>query len=113
MSLTTAPPEHAPPTPSRRTAAGWFRAFWRWHFYASLVVVPVLAVLAVTGLVYLLRFEIEPRLHADLMRVEQPAGADFAQPYAAQLIAVDAPTRTRRSPRSPSPPAPTRAPASP
>ncbi len=89
MTLTTAPPEHAPPTPSRRTAAGWFRAFWRWHFYASLVVVPVLAVLAVTGLVYLLRFEIEPRLHADLMRVEQPAGADFAQPYAAQLTAVE------------------------
>ena len=48
------PPEHAPPTPSRRSAAGWFRAFWRWHFYASLVVVPVLVVLAVTGLVYLL-----------------------------------------------------------
>lgn len=71
-----------PRTPS--TGSGWFRAFWRWHFYASFLVVPVLLVLASTGLVYLFRFQIEPLLHADLMRVEQPADIDIRQPYAAQ-----------------------------
>lgn len=76
-------------TRARTTGSGWFRAFWRWHFYASLLVVPILLVLAVTGLIYLFRFQIEPLLHADLMRVEQPADMDFRQPYAAQLAAVE------------------------
>ena len=66
-----------------------FRAFWRWHFYASFLVLPVLLVLAVTGLIYLFRFQLEPLLHADLMRIEQPADIDVRQPYAAQLAAVE------------------------
>lgn len=76
-----------PRTP--RTGSGWFRAFWRWHFYASFLVVPVLLVLATTGLIYLFRFQIEPLLHADLMKVEQPADIDIRQPYAAQQAAVE------------------------
>ncbi len=54
---------------------GLFRAFWRWHFYASFLVIPVLLVLASTGLIYLLRFQIEPLLHADVMKVDVPANA--------------------------------------
>lgn len=72
---------------SRRLAGGWFRAFWRWHFYASFLVIPVLLVLAVTGLIYLFRFQLEPLLHADLMRVAVPADT-VQQPYAAQQSAV-------------------------
>ena len=30
-----------------------YRAVWRWHFYAGLIVVPFLAILAVSGLVIL------------------------------------------------------------
>ncbi|WP_433003405.1 PepSY-associated TM helix domain-containing protein [Kribbella sp. CA-294648] len=66
---------------------GLFRAFWRWHFYASFLVIPVVVLLATTGLIYLFRFQIEPALHADVMKVEQPAGLR-AQPYAAQVDAV-------------------------
>lgn len=71
---------------------GWFRAFWRWHFYASFLVVPVMLMLAITGLVYLLRFQIEPLLHPDLMRVTAPAGAQpqARQSYDSQLTAVRA-----------------------
>lgn len=65
----------APPRRKPTPGGGLFRAFWRWHFYASFLVVPVLLVLASTGLVYLLRFQIEPLLHADLMKVEVPANA--------------------------------------
>ena len=72
-----------------RPRSGWFRAFWRWHFYASFLVIPVLLVLSVTGLIYLFRFQLEPLLHADLMMVAQPAGTDVAQPYAGQLDAVE------------------------
>ena len=104
-STSTAPhtrgssPDTATPTPAAsspagrlnaptRSGQGWFRAFWRWHFYASFLIIPVLLLLSVTGLVYLFRFQIEPFLHADLMKVSQPAGI-VAQPYAAQETAVE------------------------
>ncbi len=74
---------------ARSSSGGWFRAVWRWHFFASIVVVPVLLVLATTGLIYLLRFQLEPLLHPDLLRVEKPAGMDFQQPFNAQLDAAE------------------------
>ena len=73
LSPSPHPRRTAPEPPPR---SGWFRAFWRWHFYASFLVIPVLLVLAVTGLIYLFRFQLEPLLHADLMKVEQPADVD-------------------------------------
>lgn len=76
-------------TPARvRRRTGWFRAVWRWHFFASFLVVPVLLTLAVTGLVYLFRFQLEPLMHPDLMKVDQPPHT-VAQPYVSQLAAVD------------------------
>jgi uncharacterized iron-regulated membrane protein len=84
------PPDVAD-TPKRAPNVGWFRAFWRWHFYASFLVIPFLLMLSVTGLIYLLRFQIEPLMHADVMTVEQPADQNrITQPYAAQLEAVKA-----------------------
>ena len=74
-------------TGTRSRGSGLFRAFWRWHFYASFLVIPVVVLLATTGLIYLFRFQVEPALHPDLMKVEQPAGLR-AQPYSAQLDAV-------------------------
>lgn len=87
MTLTEArADDRARPKP---TTSGWFRAFWRWHFYASFVVAPILLILATTGLIYLFRFEIEPLMHGDLMNAEQPADIDIKQPYAAQQAAVE------------------------
>ena len=76
-----------PPRPQRRGTT-WFTPFWRWHFYASFLVIPVLAMLAVTGLIYLFRFQLEPALHPNLMRVEAPAGAPL-QSYNNQLDALE------------------------
>lgn len=79
-----------PDAPARRVrTGGLFRALWRWHFYASVLVIPVLLVLASTGLVYLLRFQIEPVLHRDLMKVDVPARADRLS-YDAQAASVHA-----------------------
>jgi uncharacterized iron-regulated membrane protein len=103
LPTTTAPDRaHRPSTrpstgprgtrPGRRAdtrPSGLFRAFWRWHFYAAVVVVPVLLTLAVTGLVYLFRFQIEPMVHGDLMRVEHAPG-QLLQPYETQLEQVEA-----------------------
>lgn len=46
-----------------------YRAVWRWHFYAGLLVLPFLITLAVTGALYLFKDEIDGVLHADLKRV--------------------------------------------
>ncbi|MCU1537336.1 MAG: hypothetical protein JWP82_1687 [Humibacillus sp.] len=77
----------SPSRPSPRPTTGLFRAFWRWHFYASALVLPILLVLSVTGLVYLFRFQLEPLLHADLMRVGHAEG-QLTQPWQTQLDAV-------------------------
>ena len=77
------------PSPRPTTSSGWFRAFWRWHFYAAFLVAPVLLILAVTGLIYLFRFQLEPLLHADLMQVSAPSAGSIQQPYANQLAAVE------------------------
>lgn len=71
-----------------RGGSGWFRAVWRWHFFASFLVVPVLLVLAGTGLVYLFRFQLEPMLHPSLMKVDRPAHT-IAQPYSTQVAQVE------------------------
>ncbi len=87
-SSPTSPSITRPPKGDRKSGRGLFRAFWRWHFYASFLVVPILLLLAVTGLIYLFRFQFEPLLHADLMKVQAPDGV-IAQPYAAQQVAVE------------------------
>ncbi len=62
----------APPDPRRTPrGAGLFRAAWRWHFFASFLVVPVLLLLAGTGLIYLFRFQLEPLLHPELAKARQ------------------------------------------
>ncbi|MEP2615288.1 PepSY-associated TM helix domain-containing protein, partial [Marinobacter alexandrii] len=55
-----------------------YRAVWRWHFYAGLLVLPFMILLAVTGALYLFRDEIDQFLHADLMRVEAQQGSAIA-----------------------------------
>lgn len=75
------------PDPTRKPHPGRYRALWRWHFYAAFLVVPVLFVLAASGLVYLFRFQLEPVLHADLMKVDVPAETGRLS-YERQLIEV-------------------------
>ncbi|WP_158566918.1 PepSY-associated TM helix domain-containing protein [Actinomadura craniellae] len=86
MSVDTAArPSVGPPSPSDQGVR--YRAVWRWHFYAGLVVAPVLLVLAITGSVYLFKSPYEEWRYRDLMAV-RPAGT--AQPLAAQIRAATA-----------------------
>jgi uncharacterized iron-regulated membrane protein len=72
-----------------KRSGGLFRAFWRWHFYASILVVPIMLMLAVTGLIYLFRWQIDPAMHPGVLTVSVPAhGAPI--PLAAQEAAVTA-----------------------
>lgn len=55
-----------------------YRAVWRWHFYAGLLVLPFMILLSVTGALYLFSDEIDQFLHADLMRVTAEQGSVIA-----------------------------------
>ncbi len=89
MTTTLDPAEPASKKRGRPTPTGLFRAFWRWHFYASFLVLPIFAMLAATGLIYLFRFQIEPMMHADVMRVERPVGQTNQTSLAFQLAKVE------------------------
>ncbi|MFT3967950.1 MAG: PepSY domain-containing protein, partial [Sphingobium sp.] len=41
------------------TDTGLYRALWRWHFYAGLMVMPLILILSVTGAVYLFKPQVE------------------------------------------------------
>ena len=50
-------------------ASRTYRALWRWHFYAGLLVAPFLLILAVTGAIYLFNDELNLALSPELYRV--------------------------------------------
>ncbi|NJN51148.1 MAG: PepSY domain-containing protein [Gammaproteobacteria bacterium] len=69
------------------TSDGLYRAVWRWHFFAGVVVAPLLLILAASGLVMLARAPIETALYGDALTV---APANSRQTPNAQLAAVRA-----------------------
>ncbi len=63
---------HAPDASLR--AISLYRAVWRWHFYAGLLVLPFMILLAVTGGLYLFRDELDGLIHRDLKQVVAQPG---------------------------------------
>lgn len=59
--------------PRRRT--GLYRVFWRWHFYAGIIIGPVLVVVALTGAMYIFKPELERVIYRDTMFVIPQAGS--------------------------------------
>ena len=55
-------------TEQTKTAAGatLYRAVWRWHFIAGLVILPFVLILAVTGGIYLFKDEINDAAYRHL-----------------------------------------------
>lgn len=60
---------------AKSAASALYRAIWRWHFYAGLIVAPILLVLAITGSIYLFNTEIDDWLNRDVrfVTVQGPA----------------------------------------
>ncbi len=51
-------------TPTSTRSAGdsaLYRAVWRWHFIAGLIILPFLLIIAVTGAIYLFKDEFNDR----------------------------------------------------
>jgi uncharacterized iron-regulated membrane protein len=61
-----------------------YRALWRWHFFAGLIILPFVLLILVTGAVYLFKNTINDSLHGHLRLV---AAQDVAQRAPSELIA--------------------------
>ncbi|MCZ8093294.1 MAG: PepSY domain-containing protein [Acidovorax sp.] len=83
-ALTSVPDGQAEPG-TALTRSSLYRAVWRWHFYAGLLVLPLLIWLAVTGALFIYHDAIDQRVHADLLTV--PAASESA-PHSAVLAAA-------------------------
>ncbi|MBE0464091.1 MULTISPECIES: PepSY-associated TM helix domain-containing protein [Halomonas] len=59
----------SPPQEGQRKTFDLYRAVWRWHFYAGLLVLPFMITLAITGGLYLFKDELDALIHADVKRV--------------------------------------------
>lgn len=64
--------------PKPHVMSGAYRAVWRWHFYAGLLVLPVLCLMALTGGLYLFKDEIDAAVYRPYERIE--AGQAWASP---------------------------------
>lgn len=82
--------------------SGAYRAVWRLHFYAGLLVLPVLCLMALTGGLYLFKPEIEAAFYRDMAfvpaRDESVAPAQWA---ASAEEALEGPARSVRVPAAP------------
>ncbi|NIZ09269.1 PepSY domain-containing protein [Pseudooceanicola sp. HF7] len=54
----------------RGASAALYRAIWRWHFIAGLVVLPFMLILAITGGIYLFKDEINDAAYSNLRFVQ-------------------------------------------
>lgn len=65
-----------------------YRAVWRWHFYAGLLVLPFMLLLAVTGAIYLFHNELDAVIYRDLKMVQSTGPTLPADTLVAQALAV-------------------------
>ncbi|SER19225.1 PepSY-associated TM helix domain-containing protein [Giesbergeria anulus] len=70
------------------TTTSLYRAIWRWHFYAGLLVLPLLIWLAVTGALYIYHDGIDQNVHANLLTVPTPTNGTAQHPHSAVLAAA-------------------------
>ena len=53
----------------KNRASSHYQRIWRWHFYAGLFVAPFMVMLALTGIIYLFKPQLDPLMYADLLNV--------------------------------------------
>ncbi|MEI1251273.1 PepSY-associated TM helix domain-containing protein [Rhizobium aouanii] len=96
MSTITA----AEPAEDAANGVSLYRAIWRWHFFAGLLVIPFLLNLAVTGSLYLFKDEINSTFFGYRYNV-QPAGEALSPERIAEIAASAVPGSTATSYKDP------------
>ncbi|WGM30377.1 PepSY domain-containing protein [Brevundimonas sp. NIBR11] len=61
--------EPGAPSPASGLLSDAYRTVWRWHFYAGLLVLPVLMLMALTGALYLFKGEIDDAVYRPMAAV--------------------------------------------
>jgi uncharacterized iron-regulated membrane protein len=82
---------NSPPSDTRPSNTGdrLYRIVWRWHFYAGMIVAPVLIVVSATGALYIFKDELEAIIHPGVIYVESAVErATYEQQLAAARAAV-------------------------
>ncbi|KQU67257.1 MULTISPECIES: PepSY domain-containing protein [unclassified Rhizobacter] len=73
-----------------------YRAVWRWHFYAGLLCLPFLVMMAVTGALYLFRDEINAVVYRDLLQVPAASSTALAPEALVARAVAAVPGQVRR-----------------
>jgi uncharacterized iron-regulated membrane protein len=63
----------------------FYQTVWRWHFYAGLFVIPFMLILAVTGIIYLFKPQLDAAMYHNWMFVQPSA---VMLPYSEQVQAA-------------------------
>jgi uncharacterized iron-regulated membrane protein len=86
----------SPPTDRKPSSTGdrLYRIVWRWHFYAGMIIAPVLIVVAATGALYIFKDELEGVIYPGVTYVEPAAErVSYEQQKAAALAGSPATPR--------------------
>lgn len=87
----------------RGGSSALYRAIWRWHFIAGLMILPFILLMATTGAIYLFKDEINDTAHSALRFVE-PADSQTLPPSqltAAAILAHPGEVRAYTAPAAP------------
>ena len=76
------------PAPGAADAGSAYRLLWRWHFFAGLMVAPIVIMLAVTGALYLYGDEIEGMVYGDVLTVTPSAKQTTAAVQEAAVLSA-------------------------
>ncbi|MBB3918971.1 PepSY-associated TM helix domain-containing protein [Rhizobium fabae] len=96
MSTTTA----AEPAEDAAHGVSLYRAIWRWHFFAGLLVIPFMLNLAITGSLYLFKDEINSTFFG-YRYIVQPTGKTLPAARIAEIAASAVPGSTATSYKDP------------
>lgn len=77
-----------PPVTPPTSESGLYRRVWRWHFYAGLICLPFLALMALTGALYLFKEPIESFAYASLRFTTPSSSALDAETLVAKARAA-------------------------
>ncbi|MNO61044.1 PepSY-associated TM helix [compost metagenome] len=67
----------------------FYNLAWRWHFYAGLFVAPFMILLALTGIIYLFKPQLDQLMYRDLLEVRPGAAVMSADQQLEHLRAAD------------------------
>lgn len=81
---------------SRAGTSALYRAVWRWHFYAGLIILPFVILIATTGAIYLFKDEFTLAAQSDL-RIITPQESTPLAPSAITAAAIEAHPGTLQS----------------